>query len=95
MWYYQYYWGMAPLWWIVWFIILIWIFALPFNIPGQRYHREAPLDILKKRYARGEIDHQEYEQKKEASKKNDNRKAPYLSTRGFSIRAYWQQSCGL
>jgi putative membrane protein len=69
MWYYQYYWGMTPLWWVVWFIILVWIFALPFGIPGQRHRREAPLDILKKRFARGEINHQEYEQRKAALEK--------------------------
>jgi len=63
MWY-QYYWGMNGIWWVVWFLILIWIFALPFGIPGQRYHRDSPLDILKKRYASGEISLQEYQERK-------------------------------
>ncbi|SEP20126.1 SHOCT domain-containing protein [Mucilaginibacter sp. AW1-7] len=64
MWYYQYYWGMNWIWWIVWGLIVIWIFALPIGIPGQRYQRERPLDILKKRFARGEIDQKEYRERK-------------------------------
>ena len=64
MWYYQYYGGMNWVWWIVWGLILVWIFALPYGIPGQRYNRETPLDILKNRFARGEIDQKEYQERK-------------------------------
>jgi len=64
MWYDGYYWGMSPVWWIVWFILLIWIFAIPYDIPGQRRRREDALEILKRRFARGEITEEEYEQKK-------------------------------
>jgi putative membrane protein len=64
MWYYNYWWGMNGIWWIIWFLILIWIFALPFGIPGQRHRRDHPLDILKKRFARGEIDQKEYQERK-------------------------------
>jgi len=64
MWYYQYYWGMNPIWWVLWLILLIWIFATPFSIPGQRHRREDALAILKKRFARGEIDQKEYEERK-------------------------------
>jgi putative membrane protein len=52
------------IWWIVWGLIVIWIFALPIGIPGQRYQRERPLDILKKRFARGQIDQKEYRERK-------------------------------
>lgn len=31
---------------------------------GGRAHDKTPLDMLRERYARGEIDHNEYEQKK-------------------------------
>jgi putative membrane protein len=65
MWdYHYYYWGMNWVWWILWFLLIIWIFALPFRIPGQRYHRDGPLDLLKKRFARGEIDQKEYQERK-------------------------------
>lgn len=65
MWYDNYYWGMNPIWWIIWFIFLIWIFALPYDIPGQRRNKADVLDILKRRLANGEITEKEYEEKKE------------------------------
>jgi putative membrane protein len=63
--YYNYHFiGMHFYWWIVWIILLGWIFIIPYNIPGQRAKKETPLDILKKRLARGEISDKEYEEKK-------------------------------
>lgn len=70
MWYYEYHWGMNWIWWFIWLLLLIWIFALPYDIPGQRSRREDPLDILKRRYANGEIDQQEYEQRKSVLENN-------------------------
>jgi len=66
MWYdqYYYYWGMNWIWWFVWILLLIWIFAIPYPIPGQRSRKDSALDILKKRFASGEIDQREYEEKK-------------------------------
>ncbi|MEP0987096.1 SHOCT domain-containing protein [Ekhidna sp.] len=55
------YWGMHIFWWVVWVIFIIWIFVTPWDIPGQRTKKETPLDILKKRYASGEIDRQQFE----------------------------------
>jgi len=44
--------------------MLFWIFAIPYNIPGQRSQKDTPLDILKKRFASGEITTEEYRDKK-------------------------------
>ncbi|MFA6085519.1 SHOCT domain-containing protein [Mucilaginibacter sp.] len=52
------------IWWTVWFILLVWVFATPYNIPGQRHAKENALEILKRRFANGEIDHKEYEERK-------------------------------
>jgi len=52
--------GMHLIWWFFWVIMLVWIFATPFDIPGQRNKRDTPLDILKKRLARGEISKEEF-----------------------------------
>ena len=58
------FWGMHLIWWFVWLIFLFWIFALPYNIPGQRMPKDSPLDVLKKRFASGEIKAEEYQEKK-------------------------------
>jgi putative membrane protein len=58
------YWGMHWFWWILWVIMIVWIFAIPADIPGQRKKKDSPLDVLKKRYAAGEIDTKEYEERK-------------------------------
>lgn len=59
------FWGMHMVWWIVWVILLVWIFVTPWDVPGQRKRPENALDILKKRYASGEIGRQEFEKMKE------------------------------
>jgi len=58
------FWGMHLIWWFVWLMLLFWIFATPYGIPGQRYRKDTPLDILKKRYASGQINDKEYQEKK-------------------------------
>lgn len=58
------YFGMHTFWWIIWVFFLIWVFATPYNIPGQRAKHNSPLDILKKRYALREINKEEYREKK-------------------------------
>jgi putative membrane protein len=60
------YWGMDLIWWLVWLVLLFWIFALPYNIPGQRYRKDTPLDILQKRFALGEITSDEYKEMKKS-----------------------------
>jgi putative membrane protein len=56
--------GMNFVWWIVWAIMIFWIFATPYNIPGQRTRKESALDILQKRFASGAINNEEYQEKK-------------------------------
>ena len=58
------FWGMHLIWWFIWVIFLIWIFATPYDIPGQKTKKDTPLDILKKRYAAGSINTEEYKEKK-------------------------------
>lgn len=64
MFYENSYLGMGFVWWCIWMVFLYWIFFTPFNIPGQRYKKETPLDILKKRFAAGEISKEEFQEKK-------------------------------
>jgi putative membrane protein len=52
--------GMHIFWWIFWIVMAVWIFATPYEIPGQRTKKGSPLDILKKRYAAGQINQEEY-----------------------------------
>ena len=65
-----YFWGMHMFWWILWLIMLFWIFATPYSIPGQRTKKDTPLDILQKRFASGEITKEEYKERKEILEKD-------------------------
>lgn len=64
------YWGMNLIWWFAWVIVLFWIFATPYNIPGQRNRKDSPLDILQKRFAAGQITLQEYTDMKKVLQQN-------------------------
>jgi putative membrane protein len=56
--------GMHLVWWFIWMIFIFWIFATPFDIPGQRKKKGSPLDILQKRFASGQITKEEYHEQK-------------------------------
>ena len=56
--------GMHIIWWFIWMIFIFWIFATPYDIPGQRRRKDSPLDILQKRFASGQISNDEYQEKK-------------------------------
>ncbi len=56
--------GMHLTWWFIWGILMFWVFATPYNIPGQRTKRNSALDILQKRFANGEIRTEEYHEMK-------------------------------
>jgi putative membrane protein len=70
MFYENYYWGMNFIWWSIWVVILFWIFATPYDIPGQRRRKDSPLDILQKRYAMGQITNTEYQERKKILEKD-------------------------
>ena len=53
-------WGMHLIWWVIWIILIVWVFATPWDIPGQRNKNDSPLDDLEKRFARGEITKEEF-----------------------------------
>jgi putative membrane protein len=78
MFYNNYFGGMALIWWAVWIIMIIWIFATPYNIPGQRHKKETALDILKKRFASGEITEKEYYEKKSIIEYQSPKQLPIL-----------------
>jgi putative membrane protein len=59
------FWGMHLIWWIVWIGLIILIFALPGSFIRRRPKKETPLEILKKKYAAGEISTEEYQERKE------------------------------
>lgn len=60
----NYYWGMNMIWWVAWVVMLMWIFATPYDIPGQRSKKNTAMDILRKRYASGKINGVEYDEKR-------------------------------
>jgi len=65
-----YFGGMDIIWWIIWFFLLVWIFATPYDIPGQRRRKDSPLDILKARFAAGQITKDEYLESKKLLEDN-------------------------
>jgi len=60
---------MHLLWWFIWMVFLFWIFAIPYDLPGQRKRKDTPLDVIKKLYAAGQITKEEYQERKELLEK--------------------------
>jgi putative membrane protein len=56
--------GMHLIWWIIWMFFLIYIFFVPADIPYQKSKKESPLDILKRRFANGELSKEEFQESK-------------------------------
>ncbi|GIV57893.1 MAG: hypothetical protein KatS3mg042_0806 [Rhodothermaceae bacterium] len=58
-------WGMHWGWWIFWLLVVLVFVVLLRRATHEAPSRdESPLDILKKRYARGELTTEEYEERK-------------------------------
>lgn len=58
------FWGMHFLWWILLIVVLVWLLTSRTNVFRQGPPAETPLDILKQRFARGEITKEEYEERR-------------------------------
>jgi putative membrane protein len=56
--------GMHLSWWIFWIVLLMWIFATPYYIPGQQKKKKSALNLLQERFALGEISKETYEEHK-------------------------------
>ena len=56
--------GMILIWIILIMLIVVLVKFLMTKTNGQREQKETPLEILKRRYAKGEIDKVEYDEKK-------------------------------
>lgn len=57
------FWGMHLIWWAIWIILIIVIFFIPWSF-GRESPGDSALDVLRERYARGEIDKDEFEERK-------------------------------
>jgi putative membrane protein len=60
------FWGMHMFWWIFWLMLIIGgtSFFEPVRRTRNRDHRASALEILQKRYANGDLSHEEYEKRK-------------------------------
>lgn len=58
------FWGMHLIWWVIWVGFIFWIFATPYDIPGQMKKKDSSLDILQKRFASRQINKDEYQEQK-------------------------------
>lgn len=63
-------WGMHGFWWIFWLVVivgLVWaVVRSRWNsgTPSARESRETPMEVLKRRYAEGNLSTEEYEKRK-------------------------------
>lgn len=57
------FWGMHFFWWLFWIAVIGALFSLFTPVPRGR-HRETPLEVLRRRYAAGEISSEEYDERK-------------------------------
>ena len=65
--FYEAMWGMHALWWVFWIVLVVALVTWGRGSGGggrERAPRETPHEILRRRFAHGEIDAQEYENRK-------------------------------
>ena len=64
-WGYYGFFGMHAFWWIFWILAIVLLFSFTTPVPkGKMKAAETALQILQRRFARGEIDATEYEARK-------------------------------
>ncbi len=59
-----YFFGMDILWWFLGILFLFTIFGIFKPVHRNRFRKGAPLDILQKRFAKGEITKEAYQERK-------------------------------
>lgn len=59
------FWGMHLIWWIIWLFFVIWLF-LTLARYGREKDEDSSYDILRKRFAKGEISREQYLEDKNA-----------------------------
>lgn len=57
-----FFWGMHLIWWAIWFVLLSWVFFAPSSSSYEETSQVDPVITLKIRFAKGEINKEEYEQ---------------------------------
>lgn len=53
------FWGMHLIWWVIWLLFIAWIF-MSFTRYGRKRDKDTSYDILRKRFAKGEITRRQY-----------------------------------
>lgn len=61
----HHYWGMHLFWWFFWFILILWAYRASRKNSNQQSREDGALEILRKRFAKGEITKDEYEEMKQ------------------------------
>jgi len=64
------FWGMHLFWWVIWGALIIWVFASPWSIPGERKKEDDPLKILQRKFIEGIFSTEEYEKRKTVLEKD-------------------------
>lgn len=62
--------GMHLLWWLIWPLFIFSLFGLYPSVSKKNHKENSPLDILKKRFASGQITKEEYKESKEILEKD-------------------------
>ena len=73
--------GMHVFWWAFWFILIVTLFSTVRPVPrNQLRSGERALDILRRRYAAGQVTTEEYERRKAVLERDDPDRAPAVSS---------------